>query len=201
MRWLDLHPLVSISILLLAVQIRAAGLPGNDAQQLAREVIQNEVQAEANNHNLWSYRELTRRNGNELLYEYRETNDGTIHRLLAVNGHPLNPKEREAEDARIRKIIRSPEAVKEAQKKEDADGQEERKFLKLFPDVFVFHEEAHQGDLMGLTFTPNPKFHPFDNMTQVLHSLQGTMTVDTKQKRLVSINGRLTGKVKFWGGF
>lgn len=30
--------------------------------------------------------------------------------------------------------------------------------------------------------------------------MEGTMVVDAKAKRLVSINGRLTSEVKFWGG-
>jgi hypothetical protein len=199
-------PLVPTSILLLAVlspNLEQTGMAANnsaDANQLVREVIQNEIQAEPSNNNMWSYRELTNRKGKELLLEYCQTKYGTIHRLLAVNGHPLNPSQRQAEDIRIQKLLRSPDAVRAAQKKERADAQEERKFLRLFLDAFRYQEEGQQGDLMKLGFTPNSEFHPSTNEERVLHSLTGTMVVDVQQKRLVSVNGRLTTEVKFWGG-
>jgi hypothetical protein len=199
-RWRKVSPLAATSILLFTIQMRAAGPQSTDAQQLAREVIQNEVQAEANNHNLWNYRMLTRSNGKELLFECRDTKDGTIQRLVAVNGHPLNPRERQVEDSRIQKLIRSQEALREAQKKENADAQQEGNFLKLFPEVFLYQEEDRHDDLTKLRFISNPRYHPGGNMARVLHSLQGTMVVDVRQKRLVSINGRLTTDVKFWGG-
>ncbi len=199
-------PLVSTSILLLAVlppNLEHTGVAANNsagANQLVREVIQNEIQAEPSNNNMWSYRELTNRKGKELLLEYCQTKYGTIHRLLAVNGHPLNPSQRQAEDIRIQKLLRSPDAVRAAQKKERADAQEERKFLRLFLDAFRYQEEGQQGDLMKLGFRPNSDFHPSTDEERVLHSLKGTMVVDVQQKRLVSVNGRLTTEVKFWGG-
>lgn len=172
-----------------------------DADQLVREVISNETQSQVNDHNLWSYRELTKRKGEEVLIEYYQTKNGTIHRLLAEDGHPLNPEQRRAEDQRIERLIRSPSALQAAQRKEGADAEEERKFLRLFPEAFGYQEENLQGDLMTLRFTPNPHFHPSGNEQRVLHSLAGTMVVNVKQKRLASVHGRLMTPVKFWGGF
>jgi hypothetical protein len=198
--WRKAWPLAATSLLLLAMQARPAAQHQQDAQQLAREVIQNEIQAEINDHNLWSYRELTKRDGKAMLFEYRQTKAGTINRLLAVNGCPLDARQRQAEDERIRKLIRSPDAMRQAQKKADADARETREFLQLFPKAFLFREEQHQGDVMSLGFTPNPKFHPTGNEARVLHSMQGTMVVDVTQKRLVSVKGRLMRAVEFWGG-
>jgi hypothetical protein len=200
-------PFVSTSILLLGVflpglrQIGTAANNGTDPNQLVGEVIQNEIRAQANSNNLWSYRELTKRKGKELLLEYCQTKYGTLHRLLAVNGLPLNPSQRQAEDKRIQKLVGSRDAMRAAQKKETADAREERKMLSLFPDAFRYEQEQQQGDLLNLRFTPNSNFHPSGNEARVLHSLQGTMVVDVKQKRLVSVNGRLTTEVKFGGGF
>jgi hypothetical protein len=196
--WRSLPLLAFTSLLLLAVQM--AAYPATEAQQLAREVLQNEIQAEANERTLWSYRDLSIRDGKEMLFEYCETKEGTLHRLLAVNGRPLNPHERQAEDRRIGKLLRSPDAVREAKKQEEADARKERKFLTLFPDAFLYREEGQQGELVKLAFAPNPNFHPSGYMARALHCLQGTMVVDVKQKRLVSVDGRLRSEVKFLGG-
>lgn len=196
----------SLNLLLLTVlsanvrQAPAAVNNPTDANLLAREVIENEIEAEINDHSLWSYRELTKRKGDDLLLEYCQTKYGTIHRLLALDGHPLDARQRQAEDQRIQKLIRSPDALLAAQKKESADAQEERRFLQLFPQAFRYQEEQRQGDLVKLRFTPNPDFHPSRFEQHVLHALEGTMVLDVKQQRLVSINGRLTTEVKFWGG-
>lgn len=177
-----------------------AGQRNADPDQLVREVMQNEIQAENSEHDLWSYRELTRRKGKELLFEYCETKHGTIHRLLAVNGHPLGKSQRQAEDQRIQKLIRSPGALQEAQKKQNSDDQEEEKFLKLIPDAFRFQVQSRDGDLVTLRFRPNPGFHPSGLEARALGALEGTLVLNVKLRRLASINGRLMREVKFWGG-
>ena len=198
LRWLNLLFLVSLVVFSVAGPVTPA--VQSDAQRLACEVIQNEVRAEVKNHSLWGYRELKKKDGNELLLEYCETKNGTIYRLLAIDGRPLNSRQQRAEDLRIQKLIRSPGAVRAAQKKEDADATQERRLFKLFPDVFIFHEVSRESNFITMEFSPNPKFHPSGSLGHVLQCLQGTMVVDAKQKRLVSIDGRLTSEVKFWGG-
>jgi hypothetical protein len=171
-----------------------------DGGQLVREVIENEIRAQLNDKNLWSYRELTKRNGKELLREYCQTQYGSIHRLLAVNGRMLDANQRQAEDKRLQRLIKSAGAVRAVQRKEAGDAQKERSFLRLFPDAFRYQEVDQEGDRMKLRFTPNPSFHPSGNEARVLHCLEGTIVVDIKQKRLVSVNGRLMRQVEFWGG-
>ena len=59
---------------------------------------------------------------------------------------------------------------------------------------------GRQGDLVTLTFRPNPNFQPPSLEARVFHGMQGEMTVDTKQERLAAINGHLMEDVKFGGG-
>jgi len=192
--------MAAVTIAFLAIQMAAEPDQGINARNLAREVIWNELWAQTHNHNLWSHRELTRSDSKELLFQYFQTKEGTIRRLLAVNGHPLDAPQRQAENERIQRVIRSPEVVREDQKKEEADARRERSFLRLFPEAFLYREVGRQGDLVTLRFTPNPLFHPPNDMAKVLHSLEGTMVVNAKEKRLVSIKGRLMTEVRFWGG-
>lgn len=200
-------PLATLLVLLAltsaAIPSTASGpLPaGNtDVDQLVLEVMQNEIQSQLQETNLWSYRELTKNGGREVLLEYCQTKYGTIHRLLAVNGRPLGSKQRQAESKRIARVVRSPELVRSAEKKQSADAQEERKFLKLFPHAFRYQVESQRGDRMTLRFKPDPDFSPSGNEERALHGLEGTMVVDVKEKRLVSVKGHLMTEVKFWGG-
>lgn len=162
--------------------------------------MQNEIQSQLHDTDLWSYREVTKAKDREQLTEYCETKRGTIHRLLAVNGHPLNSKQRQAESRRIAKVLRSPDLLRAAEKKQSADAQEERKFLKLFPRAFRYQVESRQGDRVTLRFKPSPDFSPSGLEERALHALEGTMVVDVRQKRLVSVQGHLMTEVKFWGG-
>lgn len=199
-RWHKVALVGSMWVALTAVSAKAPVVPGSDSQALVREVIANEVRAESNDHSFWSYREVTQRDGKKLLFEFVETHDGAIHRLLAVNGEPLNQRARQAETARIQRLITSPQAVRAAQRKDEEDAQKERDFLKLFPDVFRYREQQRQDENVALAFAPNPNYNPSGYMAEVLHCLEGSMVVNVRQKRLVSINGRLTREVKFWGG-
>ena len=72
--------------------------------------------------------------------------------------------------------------------------------FKILPEAFVFDYAGRQGDLVTLTFRPNPNFQPPSLEARVFHSMQGEMTVDTKQERLAALNGQLMEDVKFGGG-
>ena len=178
-----------------------AASPVTNANELVRDIIRHEIQAEANDTALWCYHDVTDRHGEQVLLGYCQTKYGTLDRLLAVNGRPLAPSRQEAEDRRIQRLISSSRAARELQEKQASDAREERKFLSLFPDAFRYQEEGQQGELMKLSFAPNPAFRPPDSEAQVLHHLEGIMVLDTRQKRLASINGHLMTRVKFWGGF
>jgi hypothetical protein len=64
----------------------------------------------------------------------------------------------------------------------------------------VFDYAGYQGDLVTLTFSPNPNFQPPSLEARVFHDMQGEMTVDTKQERLAGLNGHLMEDVKFGDG-
>ncbi|MHB8525134.1 MAG: hypothetical protein ACYDD2_03120 [Candidatus Acidiferrales bacterium] len=63
------------------------------AQQLVREVVQNELNAGKTDHSLWRFRKITIKDGKKELHDVIETKQGEVDRLLAVNGKPLSPAE------------------------------------------------------------------------------------------------------------
>lgn len=171
-----------------------------DAGRLARKVFENEVQAQINDQSLWSYRQLKEEQGKKKVFAVCETNDGEIDRLLEVNGQELNPKQRQAEDQRIQKMLDDPDQMRQQQKKSAEDGKQERELLRMFPEAFRFQYAGMQGNLIKLTFSPNPDFRPSNRAAQVFHHMEGSLLVDGEQKRLAEIEGRLTSPVKFgWG--
>lgn len=171
-----------------------------DAERLARDVFENEVHAQINDQSLWCYRQLKEEQGKKTLFAVCQTNVGEIDRLLEVNGQELNPKQCQAEDQRIQKMLDDPDQLRQQQKKSAEDGKQERELLQMFPDAFRFEYAGMQRNLIKLSFSPNPNFRPSDRAAQVFHHMQGSLLVDGEQKRLTEIEGRLTSPVKFgWG--
>jgi hypothetical protein len=171
-----------------------------DPNQLAREVIHNELEAQINDKSLWHYREIQQKDGKSRTLDVCQTKDGEIDRLVAVNDEPLSSKQIQAEDQRIQKLVTQPGQLDSMEKKRKADGEQERALLRSFPEAFRFHCAGNEGGLVKLAFSPSPTFRPLSHAEQVFHHMEGTLTIDLREKRMAELNGRLTSEVKFWGG-
>lgn len=173
----------------------------NAVDKLVREVVQNEIQAQLNDNSLWCYREQHQEDGKpDKTLDVCETKDGELQRVLAVNGRELDAAQRQAEDDRLQALIAHPEQLRAKQKKDREDGEQERNMLKIFPDAFRFECESESANQITLRFRPNPAFHPYTRAALVFHHLEGTLVLDTRQKRLVEVKGSLMSEVRFAGG-
>jgi hypothetical protein len=170
------------------------------ADDFARDVLRHEVETQAQDQALWSYRERKRDDGKQKLFCVYQTRQGEIDRLAAIDGRPLTADQIQAEDQRIQGLISHPGEMRQQQKKQRRDAEQARNLLRMFPDAFRFQYDGEQGSLVRLRFAPNPKFHPPDFAAQVFHHMEGTMLLDPQQKRLASIDGTLTSEVEFFGG-
>jgi hypothetical protein len=72
-----------------------------------------------------------------------------------------------------------------------------RRLFKMLPDAFVFNYAGDDGNVVKLSFRPNPNFHPPSMEARVFHDMEGEMWVDCKQERLAAFSGHLTQDVKF----
>jgi len=168
---------------------------------LVREVIRNEIQAQLNDKSLWCYREEQQEDSKpSKTLEICQTRDGDLERVVAVNGRQLDAGQMQAEDQRIQTLIAHPEQLRAKQKKAREDAEQERNMLRIFPEAFRFQCESETGNLITLRFMPNPGFRPNTRASLVFHHMEGTLTLNREEKRLVEINGRLTSEVKFLGG-
>jgi hypothetical protein len=173
---------------------------GMSANKLARKVVIHELKAQNEDHGHWMYRLEKDESGRKQVHEILETNAGSLSRLLSIGGHPLDAKQQKKENLRVQRLVGHPDEQRKAQQARNKKAEQGARLLHMLPDVFVFDYAGRQGDLVTLTFTPNPNFQPPSLEARVFHSMQGEMTVDTKQKRFVAIKGYLMEKVKFGGG-
>lgn len=170
------------------------------ANQLVRDVVWNEIQAQLNDKTEWEYRETRNEGGDTQTLQVVQTKHGDVHRLLAVNGTPLTEEQEAAETTRIEKQVKDPDQIKDAARRSHQDAEEERNMLRMLPNAFIFRYEEHTGDTIKLAFRPDPDFHANSHESEVFHHMEGHLLVYAPLKRLEEIDGRLTSPVKFWGG-
>lgn len=165
-----------------------------------RDILQNELRAQAEDHSLWCYRKLTDKDGKQQLFAACQTKTLEIDRLMAVNGKPLTEQQWNQENQRIERLLNSRSQLKKEKQQQREDGEQATRMLKMVPDAFLFQQESNEGNRITLHFTPNPAFRASGASETVFHHMEGTLTLDVKQQRLVEISGRLNSDVKFAGG-
>ena len=174
--------------------------PHQSANDLARRVIANELKAEDEDHTHWMFRLQTEKSNRQEVYEVVESKDGDLKRLIAVNGQPLSPEEQKKQDERIQYLVNHPDELRKAQRAQEKDEARSQRLLKTLPDALMFTYGQRRGDLVQLTFKPNPSFRPSFHEAQVFHAMEGSIWVSSRDYRLSEINGHLTHEVKFGGG-
>ncbi|HEX4785149.1 MAG TPA: hypothetical protein VH350_12450, partial [Candidatus Sulfotelmatobacter sp.] len=84
--------------------------------QLVRQIIDNELQAEKNDHSHWMLRLETRKSGKTEVREVVETKDGDLDWLISVNGKPL-PEDQQRERGRgLQRLINNPAELKRSKR-------------------------------------------------------------------------------------
>src|SRR4029077_4864034 len=170
------------------------------ANELTRQIIDNELQAEQNDRSHWMLRLETRKSGKTEVREVAETKDGDLDWLISVNGKPLPEDQRSERQQGLQRLISNPAELKRSQREKDEDQVRSQRLLKTLPDALVFEYGEQQVDLIELKFKPNPHFRPPSHEAAVVHAMEGVLWVNGRQKRLVEISGHLTRPVKFGGG-
>ena len=180
-------------------QFASTDLPMS-ANDLAHAVVANELKAQDTNHTRWMYRVDREEQGKKDVKEVVQTGQGSLERLLAVNGHPLNAKEEEDERQRIENLVRNAAEQQRLERTKRKDAEQCEAFFKMIPDALSFSYAGRDGDVIKLSYRPTPNFKPPSREARVFHEMEGEMWVHALQRRLVRIRGHLTADVKFAGG-
>lgn len=185
-------------------------LLASNPNELVRRTVGNEIKAASDNHEHFLFRSVKTTPKGSVTKIYVETRDATAGLIVAINGKPLTPAQREAEHARVQRFINNPEELRKKRKQEREDSDRTMKIVRAIPDAFIFKYAGdkpsspgvgHSGDmLVKLTFYPNPSYSPPSRVEQVLTGMQGFILVDTNCNRLATIDGTLFRDVNFgWG--
>lgn len=176
-----------------------ADLP-RDANQLVREVVQHELEADAADHTHWRYRNHKETDGTAQDRDVIETKEGSLARTLLINGQPLTPDQRSKDDERMKQLVDDPGERAKRDRREKQETEKANELLKAIPDAFIFQYDGMDGPLLRLVFTPNPRYSPPTHELMVYHAMAGKLWVDRASDRLAMIEGRLTEEVRFaWG--
>lgn len=192
---------LTLTIFLLGVAARPQSVPNSPvpADELVRRVVINELTFQ-DDHTDWMYRLEKEQDGKKKVEEIVETKEGSLSRLLSINGQPLTPKQQMEEDERGRELMTSRSAQQKLRRSLDAETLQGRRLFKMLPDAFVFSYAGGEGNLVKLNFRPNPSFHAPSLEARVFRDMEGEMWIDCKQERLAEFVGHLTETVKFGFG-
>ena len=191
---------IALSLIAAAVGQSASAGPAISANDLVRAVVANELSAQAGGHDRWMYRADREEQSKKKAKEVVQTRQGSLDQLGAVDGQPLNAKEQRDERERIGNLVRNPAEQQRLEQTKKKDAEQCQAFFKMIPDALTFIYAGREGDLIKLSYRPNPSFQPPAREARVFQEMEGEMWVHEAQRRLVRIQGQLMANVKFAGG-
>ena len=174
--------------------------PAFNANQLVRQVVQSELKAEETDHTHWMYKLHREDEKGAQDRQVIETKDGSLAKVLLINGQPLTPEQRSKDEERMKRQVQDPAERARREKRNKEDEEKARELLKAIPDAFIFTYEGMDAELTRLAFTPNSHYDPPTRELTVYHSMAGRLWVDRTAMRLAKIEGHLLSDVNFgWG--
>ena len=130
-----------------------------------------------------------------------ETDLGTLHRLLAIDGTPLTSVQAKAEQARIQGLVRDPSSLKQENQAHLGDEAHAIELLRLLSKAFLVAPAGEQDGCTRLSFRPNPAFQPSNYEERVALSMEGTVSLRQPMDRLCLLNATIAHPVEFGFGF
>jgi len=180
-------------------QSASSGAPIS-ANDLVRAIVANELKPQGESRGRWMYRVEREQQGKKKAKEVVQTGQGSLDRLVAVDGQPLSAKEQQEEKERIGNLVRNPAEQQKLEQTRKKDAEQCKAFFKMLPDALTFIFASRDGDVIKLNYRPNPSFQPPSREARVFHEMEGELWVHETQRRLVRIRGQLVADVNFAGG-
>jgi len=136
--------------------------------------------------------------------EVVQTRDGSVSRLISINGKPLTAEQQNLEAARLQRLLDQPDLQQRRKKREKEDAERAKKIMHVMPDAFLYTYAGivpgPNGPAVRLSFKPKPGFDPPDQETRVAVGIQGELWIDQTQERMVRLDAHLFQDVDFgWG--
>jgi hypothetical protein len=194
------NTVLSAALLLSAFPL-AAQSSQPEALQVLRSAVASEIQANHTDKSIWTYLDRDDTDDKKALYDTIETRQGTLRRLIELNGQPLSPSAAQDETQRIDQYVHDASAQARAHKNAAHDDAQAASFLQMLPQAFVWTVVSQNAEFITLSFRPNPKFEPPDTEARVMGLMGGQMLIARSGNRIRTLRGSLTEDVKFGYGF
>jgi hypothetical protein len=182
--------LLSLSTFALAAQ---SSQP--EALQAVRAAVASEMQANLTDTTTWTYQDHEIVPGKDATYITIETRQGSLRRMIELNGQPLSPSAVQAETQRIDDYVHDPSAQARARKNGAHDDAQAAEMLKMLPEAFLWSVFSETPELITLSFKPNPSFDPPDMQAHVMGTMGGQMVIARNGNRIRTLRGQLTNHV------
>lgn len=193
---------ILVAVIALPAFGRAASthLPAESPRALVRDVIYNELHdRERDSH--WEYLSHRITSDQNVVREQIETTKGPVFRILERNGAPLSAAQQKQEDLRLAAYIHDPSAVSRILQDHLADESRLANIMRLLPQAFTYrYDGPPSGDIVRLSFKPDPSYTPSTYEARIVHALAGTFTVNLRYRRMVEMRGVLIQRVDFGFG-
>ncbi|HLI77641.1 MAG TPA: hypothetical protein VKV02_11890 [Acidobacteriaceae bacterium] len=170
--------------------------------QLVSTMAANEVAAR-NQDTQYSYladEVSTRTGGHRWTEKVVETSLGPLHRLMAIDGRPLDAAEAKAESDRIEAIVRDPGEFQRLGNLHKDDEARSQQLLQLLPRAFLITPDGEENGCVRLAFHPNPSFVPSSYEERVAAAMAGTVSIREPEGRLCLLQARIIRPVTFGFG-
>ncbi len=176
-----------------------AAQPPEPANVLVREVVYNELH-DHQSHGFWRYWIQQLADKDRKLEEEVETADGPVTRVVRTNGMPLDPQRQHAEQAKLEKLVNSPQEQANHRQAYEEDEKHISLVMTMLPDAYIFDYAGEENGCQHLRYRPNPAYAPRTMEARVLHAMAGELWVNARTKRMVRLDGRLADNVDFGFG-
>lgn len=178
--------------------------PRTPPEQLVREVVHNEVTSSGHPSIPQMFRSQKQTSKGLQTHLYVETKDAMAGMLIAMNGQPLTPAQKQSEMKRLDWLCSNPDQLRKKKAREKEDADRTLQIVKVLPDAFLYEYAPAQNGIppsqVRLNFRPNPSFSPPSHVEAALEGMQGYLLVDTQARRIARIDGTLFKDVTFgWG--
>ncbi|MGA3262590.1 MAG: hypothetical protein ABSC47_00935 [Terracidiphilus sp.] len=169
------------------------------AGQLVREVVYNELN-DHQGHGYWRYW-IERHTPKETRLEDQiETAEGSIAHLSLRNGRPPSAEAQLEEQARLQRLLTSPEEQAKHRREYEEDENRIGRILALLPDAFIYEYDGEENGCYRLRFRPNPEYPAHSIEARIFHAMSGTLWINARFKRLARLEGRVQENLDFGYG-
>ncbi len=130
-----------------------------------------------------------------------ETDDGPLHRLIAVDGRTLTAGEAKVEADRIGALVADPSAFRQTNAAHLDDESHAAQLLQLLPKAFLVTPAGEEHGCTRFAFRPNPAYQPASYEERVVHAMGGTVSLQQPVNRLCHLDAKILEPVAFGYGF